>query len=277
MSQNKVKILVACHKPDKVFSNDVYIPIHVGRAISKCKEEMKDMIGDDTGDNISEKNPFYCELTAQYWAWKNLDAEYVGLCHYRRYFEKEITIDNVDKLLGDHFDAILCSPIYESRRAGEHVLRATCMEDVYIFMECIKKVQPDYYNSVMKVLSGNAFSPYNMFVMKKSLFDEYAAWQFSILFEMEKYVRLSGYCRMRRLYGYVAEVMLSVFAYHNKLKVKYIPVCSLNDNGMFSYQKNSGVSLRKRLVHWFFSRGQFSLGSEAAIQVGLINDGIDLR
>lgn len=82
----KIKILVACHKPGPVYHNDIYTPIHVGKAISRYKDEMADMIGDNTGDNISEKNPYYCELTAQYWAWKNLhDVEYVGFCHYRRF------------------------------------------------------------------------------------------------------------------------------------------------------------------------------------------------
>lgn len=37
---DKIKILVASHKPDKVYCDDVYTPIHVGRAISKYKEEM---------------------------------------------------------------------------------------------------------------------------------------------------------------------------------------------------------------------------------------------
>lgn len=46
----------------------------------------KGMQHDDEGENISYKNPYYCELTAQYWAWKNLDADYYGLFHYRRYF-----------------------------------------------------------------------------------------------------------------------------------------------------------------------------------------------
>lgn len=60
-------VLVATHKPDKVYQDDIYTPIHVGRAVSKFKEEMTEIIGDDTGDNISAKNPRYCELTAIYW------------------------------------------------------------------------------------------------------------------------------------------------------------------------------------------------------------------
>lgn len=42
---------------------------------------------DNEGDNISAKNPYYCELTGIYYAWKNIPAEYLGLVHYRRYFK----------------------------------------------------------------------------------------------------------------------------------------------------------------------------------------------
>ena len=41
---------------------------------------------DNEGANISSKNKSYCELTTQYWAWKNVDADYYGFCHYRRFF-----------------------------------------------------------------------------------------------------------------------------------------------------------------------------------------------
>ena len=75
MNQQKIKILVASHKPDTVYKDDIYTPIHVGRSVSKFKSEMGHLLGDNTGNNISEKNPYYCELTAQYWAWKNLDTE----------------------------------------------------------------------------------------------------------------------------------------------------------------------------------------------------------
>lgn len=77
-----IKILVAAHKPYWMPDDDVYLPIQVGAA-------GKESLGwqrDDEGDNISAKNPNYCELTALYWAWKNLKADYIGLCHYRRYF-----------------------------------------------------------------------------------------------------------------------------------------------------------------------------------------------
>ena len=97
-----VKFLVAYHKPDILFDNEMLIPIHVGRAILKDRAKTdetalknlqfleKHMIGDDTGDNISIKNSSYNELTALYWAWKNYDKignpTHIGLMHYRRHF-----------------------------------------------------------------------------------------------------------------------------------------------------------------------------------------------
>ena len=81
----KSKIIVCAHKNDFVLSNDVFRPLQVGKAQSAVNLGFD---GDDTGDNISRKNPNYCELTGLYWAWKNLkDYDYVGLAHYRRYFD----------------------------------------------------------------------------------------------------------------------------------------------------------------------------------------------
>lgn len=78
------KILVCCHKPDNFKNDEVYMPIHVGKANSKYELGIQ---GDDTGDNISKENPHFCELTGLYWAWKNMQpVDYIGLCHYRRYF-----------------------------------------------------------------------------------------------------------------------------------------------------------------------------------------------
>ena len=92
-----IKILLAQHKDAKVYNNDVYTPIQVGKSISNID---LGILGDDSGDNISHLNPYFCELTAQYWAWKNIhDVDYIGLCHYRRYFKTEFTNNNIDELM----------------------------------------------------------------------------------------------------------------------------------------------------------------------------------
>lgn len=80
---SKIVIGIACHKPSELPDNDIYLPIHVGAALAK--KPLPGLQSDSEGDSISEKNPKYCELTAQYWLWKNVDADYYGLCHYRRF------------------------------------------------------------------------------------------------------------------------------------------------------------------------------------------------
>ena len=97
-----IKILVCYHKKDFLFKNDILVPIHCGRAVAKQKHKdgqisdddynwlNANMLGDDTGENISELNREVNEMTAIYWAWKNYDKlgnpDYIGLCHYRRLF-----------------------------------------------------------------------------------------------------------------------------------------------------------------------------------------------
>lgn len=90
---SKIVIGVACHKPSELPHNSIYLPIHVGAALAA--KPLPGLQPDSEGDNISEKNPSYCELTAQYWLWKNADADYYGLSHYRRFmsFAPE-TFDN---------------------------------------------------------------------------------------------------------------------------------------------------------------------------------------
>ena len=78
-----IKIAIAYHKPATILKGKNIFPLHVGKAISDVDLGIQ---GDNTGDNISEKNPLYCELTGIYWLWKNTTADYKGLMHYRRIF-----------------------------------------------------------------------------------------------------------------------------------------------------------------------------------------------
>ena len=78
-----IRIIVAAHKVYEMPKDEMYLPVHVGAAGKKSIGYQRD----DEGENISELNPFFCELTGFYWAWKNLNYDYVGLVHYRRLFE----------------------------------------------------------------------------------------------------------------------------------------------------------------------------------------------
>ena len=77
-----IKVIVAAHKPYRMPQDSMYLPLQVGRALA---DQDLGWQGDNTGDNISLKNPYYCELTGLYWAWKNLKADAIGLVHYRRF------------------------------------------------------------------------------------------------------------------------------------------------------------------------------------------------
>ena len=101
-SKKEICILIVTHKPFKIPNCEYLLPIHAGRSIAtqiskdgKINKEdydwlLKNTIGDDTGDNISEKNRYYSECSALYWTWKNYEKignpEYIGFMHYRRYF-----------------------------------------------------------------------------------------------------------------------------------------------------------------------------------------------
>lgn len=221
---SKTKILVAAHKVAPVYSNDIYTPIHVGAANSKFE---LGYLKDSEGDNISKKNPNYCELTAQYWAWKNLsDCDYVGLCHYRRYFDLEITKDNVDDIF-KKYDIILSQPFYRSTPLIYKMHQTLADEDVIILFYVINKLYPEYGKAVIDHLWGLKDVPYNMFVCSYELFSKFAQWQFSILSECEKYVKVSPYPNSKRIYGFMGEYLLPIYCLHNNLKVKYCHVVGM--------------------------------------------------
>lgn len=274
---DKIKILVACHKPAKVLHDDVYTPIQVGKALHPDLD--LGYITDDTGDNISSKNGNYSELTAQYWAWKNLkDVEYVGLCHYQRYFKHKITTDNIDSILGNQADLLLVKPITEWMNLGERLMMWTSREDVYLLCKCFEKVHPSQTTHFLHYLNHNNFSPFNMFVMKKKTFDNFADWQFSVFSEMEKYVRLSGYARQKRLYGYLSEVFLFFFAEINGLNVKYDSITNADGNTeesniirKYEFLKNN---IAFNISHGFMAHKKKLFTVGYATEVGMKQDGI---
>lgn len=223
------QVFVVAHKPFDFPREKVYVPIHVGRSVSRFKEEMASMIGDDTGVNISTENPQYCEMTAHYWIWKNVqDTKYVGVCHYRRYFCIDFSEENIEQLMADT-DVIMVEPSWYMDSVYAYFAKFMGAENMTILWMVMKKLYPEYAETLEKVCDGVKFYPFNMLLCKKDLFDEYCEWIFSVLGECEKYVKPSPYTNGRRALAYMAELLTGLYFIHRGLRIKKVPYYKIED------------------------------------------------
>ena len=249
-----IKVLVATHKKYWMPNDDVYLPIHVGR---EGKEDLG-YIGDNTGDNISLKNPNYCELTAVYWAWKNLKADYIGLVHYRRYFTKhnyrncerkredilskndfEYILKNVDIIVADKRK-------YYIETIRSHYNHSYYAKDLDETEKIINELHPEYSRSFNKVMNRTWAHMFNMFVMKKNYFDGYCKWLFSILFELEKRIDISGYTVMEaRVFGFISELLLDVWLDNKEIKYQEVNVSFMEKQ---NWLKKGGLFLKRKFL-----------------------------
>lgn len=240
---DNVKIIIATHKKYRMPTDTIYLPLHVG-AEGKCDSDGKELdLGytkDNTGDNISEKNPYYCELTGLYWAWKNLDYQYIGLVHYRRHFslkkgrkdsfDEVLNHSQLDKLLKKYRVILPKKRNYYIETLYSHYSHTHYAEHLDITRTIIAETYPDYlaiYDKVLKRRSGYMF---NMMIMERSLMDSYCSWLFTILFELEKRVNAVSLSVFQgRFYGRVSEIIFNVwleFQIENGI-IKKTEVCEI--------------------------------------------------
>lgn len=239
----KIKIIVALHKKYQTSEDKIYLPIFVG---SKGKKD----IGyqrDDDGDNISEKNPHFCELTGLYYAWKNIkkiDADYIGLCHYRRYFTLDkkrrktedekfknvLTLEQADKIL-DTVDVVLPKKRkYYIENLYDHYKHTMHIEPLDMTGEIIKEKYPEYYPEFERLHKRKSAHMFNMFIMKREIFEDYMKWLFDILFELEKKVDFSKYNTYQaRFFGNISERLMDIYINTNHIKYKEVRVMDMQN------------------------------------------------
>lgn len=235
-----VKILVATHKKYKMPEENIYIPLHVGR---EGKQDLG-YIGDNTGENISIKNPNYCELTGLYWAYKNLKCEYIGLCHYRRYFtmknifKRAIQTNNkldlilnksqIEELLSKYNVILPKKRNYYIETIESHYKNAHHIEDLKKVEKIIETDYPEYMESFKSVMNGRTLYLYNMFIMKKDDFDKYCEWLFHILFKLEGSIDISSYDNyQKRIYGFLSERLFNVWIAKQEFNIKELPILNM--------------------------------------------------
>lgn len=212
------------------------------------------ILGDDTGDNISEKRMSFCEFTVQYWAWKNVKADYYGLCHYRRYLsfsEKRYRVN--------HDGQVVVPALSERNKRRFGLLMPECMENIILsydiivsesanvnqiatpqgrkktvrqmwegfdgvffektiiddVVELIDRLFPIYSVSSREYLAGSRHRGFNCFVMKRELFNRLNEFQFAILRSLEETPELTNnFERMGRTLAYMGELLYGVFVHH---------------------------------------------------------------
>lgn len=251
-NDDNIKIYVVCHKPTYVPDNPYLYPIQVGTALAS--QRMDGMLHDDEGENISDRNKTYCELTAQYWAWKNEEADYYGFFHYRRYFSFDTELQQNDGWGNVSYDRISTTALNELKLQPE-IMRKLIKnydvimvkgrkyapeqaggiqtdvyheyglvpfqhrEDLDITLNVLKSKYPQFAQAADAYMSSDTAYECNMFIMKRSIYMDYCSWLFDILFEAEKKIDTSLYSiEEYRVMGYLAERLCGVYCTYLKTK-----------------------------------------------------------
>lgn len=187
------------------------IPIQVGAALT---EKRIAAVTDDTGDNISARNRRYSEMTAFYWMWKNAQADYLGLCHYRRLWVhlKEI----VQKLRTTDIDAVLPLPTLAEHSVYEDYLLKHIPDVWKPMMDVLKEQSPEYYEAAQKIYKGRVFYASNMCILRQSVLDDLCSWMFPIVMEVEKRVGNLSDTYYNRYAGFCTERLMTLYFLYNK-------------------------------------------------------------
>lgn len=276
-----LRIFVVYYKPAPLIKTEIFEPIQAGRKITNITSRQgtltteqihwlkNNMIGDDTGSNISELNRSFAELTALYWIWKNTTSPYVGMFHYRRFlsindksrypmlefpsmrfrhlglshlkgFSKEFlhNLELEKKYILPWFathDILVSEPI--KLNAYEQYKKEHIITDLDRALEIIRQKYPQMYDFARHTLnSEDGFYPTNMFITRREILNEYAAWLFDILLPLYNQIQEEIDKRdseQKLAFAYLAERLFTVyFRYQQKyhgLRIKEFPFALASD------------------------------------------------
>ncbi len=269
-----VRIVIAAHKETKLPEGECYLPVSAGAALSRGKAEQPPYEPDDRGDNISEKNPLYCELTALYYAWKNLGCEALGLVHYRRFFagkkkssggeaksgkeekafQKILTSRELTEILKEKDLILPKKQNYYIETLYSHYAHTHDASQLDTVRDIIGERYPAYLPAFDRVMKARSAHMFNMMVMKEPYLSDYCSWLFSILGELERRFELreeSAY--QRRYIGRIAEILLNVWLDHEiesgrieKTRIGELPMVYL---GKVNWFKKGRAFLRAKFLH----------------------------
>ena len=236
MSERRIVVAVATHKVYRMPEDPCYLPLHVGAVLHP--ELDLGFQRDDEGDNISEKNPHYCELTGLYWLWKNVEADYKGLVHYRRLlgapgrggkdpYDRVVTGDELLPLLQKHGIVLAKRRNYYIETVYDHYAHTFNAIQFDTCRKVLKERCPEYVSAWDRLMGSRGAHIFNMFVMRSNLLDTYCSWLFPILEELEGRIGFEGMDAFQsRWPGRVSERLLDPWLWTNGIRPVELPVVS---------------------------------------------------
>ena len=234
---DKIEIFVLTHKKFEPPKEDIYIPLLSG-AVSH--DDDFGYLRDDSGDNISDMNNYYAEMTGEYWAWKNSEADIIGFCHYRRYFAKGISLkilkrDDIEEILNE-YDIIMPNKAHmgmtnvdDVKRTREYLDYGPYIEEYCIVRKILEKHYIEYLPYYDDLLNSKECHWFNMFITRKEVADDYFEWVFDIMNKAKSEIDFDKYPEnQRRILGFLSERLINIYVKKNNLKVKERPIL-IND------------------------------------------------
>ena len=232
-NSNNVSIYVLTHKKFDCPIDEMYLPLLNG---SINYNDDFGYLRDDSGDNISDLNKYYAEMTGEYWAWKNSDADIIGFCHYPSYLATNISLKTLERkhseeILKDH-DIIMpnrvrmgMTNVDDIKKTRKYLDYGPYIEDYCKLRNILEKDYPDYLPYYDEMLNEKTCYWFNMFICRKELADDYFEWVFDILKKMESEIDFEKYPEnQRRILGFLSERLINVYIKKNQLKVKEKPI-----------------------------------------------------
>lgn len=238
------RIYVMTHKAIDELPEEIYLPLHVGR---EGKEDLG-YPGDHTGEQISSKNPYYCELTGMYWLWKNVSCDVIGVCHYRRFFLREgrlLKQEEIEEVIEKYPIIVPNSRCVAEESVYQHYGNRHNRKDLDVCREVIAEKYPAYISAFDYAMDTILISMANMWITRKKIYDRYCQWLFDILFEVEKRLDITEYdAYQQRVMGFLSERLLRVWLFMQPEKIAEENIEMVESEDFWKPQKRKSLMLQ---------------------------------
>ncbi|HJJ47821.1 MAG TPA: DUF4422 domain-containing protein [Methanocorpusculum sp.] len=215
-----IAVYIMTHGPACTWLADYCVPMELGAA---CRHNHCCELRDDTGDNISNKDNKYCELTGLYWMWKNDTHNIIGLYHYRRVFN--LSAGKIRQYLKTN-DIIVTSDIKKPTIEEEYYSYPGHVKSDWLLLKSILHTDyPDYSITFEKMIQSSCMYGFNMFITRREILNAYCEWLFPILSKIESAITMDNRTpAQKRVFGYLSERLFHLYIEHNHLKAKRVNI-----------------------------------------------------